>query len=412
MSLQFEIIAGIDQGKKLTIHPGPGMIIGRGSAAYYQVNDPRTSRSHCEVTLQGEQVTIKCLGGSGGTFVNGQKIQQQNLKLGDVVQVGDTQLRLQVGDEPLDVALAPIQAAGQPPQPKKQPDPNKLETLVGTTLSHYEIGHIIGTGRSGIVFFASDIKDNKLVALKVMLPEFAKNEEDIQRFIRGIKTMLPLRHPNLVQLYGAGKTGPYCWIAMEFVAGENLRQVIERIGVAGMLDWRNAFKVAVQIGRVLEYAHGQDIIHRNVTPTNILRDAPSKVVKLGDLMLSKAMEGILAQQITRPGELVGEVEYMSPERTRGTTDIDHRSDLYGLGATLYALLTGRPPFTGSTLVEKITRIRQDEPVPPTKFQLSIPHPFEGLVLKLLAKDPDGRYPSATALLQDLDRIGKVHGITV
>jgi pSer/pThr/pTyr-binding forkhead associated (FHA) protein len=123
MSLQFEIIAGIDQGKKLTIHPGPGMIIGRGSAAYYQVNDPRTSRSHCEVTLQGEQVTIKCLGGSGGTFVNGQKIQQQNLKLGDVVQVGDTQLRLQVGDQPLDVALAPSRPPASPPSRRTRPTP-------------------------------------------------------------------------------------------------------------------------------------------------------------------------------------------------------------------------------------------------------------------------------------------------
>jgi serine/threonine protein kinase len=179
-----------------------------------------------------------------------------------------------------------------------------------------------------------------------------------------------------------------------------------------MLDWRNAFKVAVQVGRALEYAHGQDIIHRNVTPTNILREATTKDVKLGDLMLAKALEGALAKQITRPGEILGDVAYLSPERTRGTTDVDHRSDLYGLGATLYALLTGRPPFQGATLVEKISRIRQDEPVKPTRFQLSIPHPFEGLVLKLLAKDPSDRFQSATALLKELERIGRNHSLTV
>jgi len=411
MSLQFAVIAGPDKGKTFTIHSGKDMLMGRGNAAYYQLSDPRASRSHCEILLEGEQVTVKCLGGSGGTLVNGKKVETHALKLGDVLHVGDTQLRLQLSDHPLDVTMAPIQAAPAG-EKKAEPDPEQLETLVGTTLSHYDIGPAIGTGRTGVVFAATDTDDQRPVALKVMLPEFSKNEDDVQRFIRAIKTMLPMRHPNLVTLYAAGKTNGFLWIAMEYVAGENLMQVIDRLGVAGMLDWRHAFKVATQVGRALEYAHGQDVIHRNVTPTNILRDAPTKDVKLGDLTLAKALEGSLAKQITRPGEIVGDVVYMSPERTRGMTDVDARSDLYGLGATLYALLTGRPPFAGTTLVEKITRIRQDEPVKPTKYQLSIPHPFEGLVLKLLAKDPAGRYQTAAALLKDLERIGKSHGLTV
>src|SRR5262249_41929647 len=153
-------------------------------------------------------------------------------------------------------------------------------------------------------------------------------------------TVLPLRHPNLVTLYGAGKTGPHCWMSMEYVAGENMQQVIDRIGIAGMLDWRRAFQVALHVGRALAHAAGQNIVHRNVTPTNILREATSKVVKLGDLMLAKALEGPLARQITRPGELIGDVNYMCPEQTHGTQDLDARSDLYGLGATVYALLTG------------------------------------------------------------------------
>jgi serine/threonine-protein kinase len=233
----------------------------------------------------------------------------------------------------------------------------------------------------------------------------------MQRFVRAMKTVLPLRHPNLVTLYAAGKTHGYCWVAMEYVAGENMRQVIERIGVAGMLDWRYAFQVAVHVARALEYAHGQNILHRNVTPTNILRDAPTKVVKLGDLMLAKALEGATA--ITRPGELIGDLGYMSPERTRGRSDdVDVRADLYGLGATAYALLTGRPPFEGATLAEKVTRIRQTPPEKPTKYQLSIPGQFEGVVLKLLAKRPEERYQTATELLAELTRVGKFQGVTV
>jgi serine/threonine-protein kinase len=198
---------------------------------------------------------------------------------------------------------------------------------------------------------------------------------------------------------------------MEYIAGENLMQLIDRMGVVGMLDWKNVFKVAVQVARALSYAHEHQIIHRNVTPTNILRDAATKDVKLGDLMLSKAMEGTMAQPITRPGELVGDVAYMSPERTRGTTDIDHRSDLYGLGATLYALLTSHAPFEGASLVEKITKIRQEPPAKPTKYQLAIPHPFEQIIMKLLEKRPEDRYASAEELLVDLERVGKLHGLT-
>jgi serine/threonine-protein kinase len=263
-----------------------------------------------------------------------------------------------------------------------------------------------------MVFHATDTTDNRPVALKVLLPEFAKEEDEVQRFIRAIKTVLPLRHPNLITVYGAGKTGPHCWVAMEYIAGEDMVRVIERIGIAGMLDWRYAFKVAVHVTRALAYAHEQGIVHRNVTPKNILLETPTKAVKLGDLIKAKAMEGVLAKQITRPGELLGDVTYMSPERTRGTTDVDQRSDLYGLGATAYALLTGRPPHAGATLVETIGKIRSEVPVKPTKYQMSIPSGFEGIILKLLGKRPEDRYASATDLLKELERVGKLNGVTV
>jgi serine/threonine protein kinase len=354
---------------------------------------------------------VICNGGSGGTRVNGAAVQRQVLKLGDVIQVGDTQLRVQLGDVPTDVALAAASASPTVPPPAPDPSPEQLESLSGQTLAHYEIGPPIGTGRTSLVFHATDTRDNRPVALKVLLPEFSKNDEEMQRFVRGMKAALQLRHPNLVTTYGAGRTGPYCWVAMEFIAGENLKQVIDRIGVAGMLDWKYAFRTAVQVGRALAYAHGAGYVHRNVTPTNILREATTQSYKLGDLLLAKSLEGTAADQITRPGELVGDVEYMSPERTRGTTDVDARSDLYGLGATAYALLTGRTPCGGKTLVEKVTRIRQTAPEKPTKFQMSVPSMFEGVVLKLLAKDPKDRFPTAAELVAELERVGKYNGVT-
>ena len=247
-------------------------------------------------------------------------------------------------------------------------------------------------------------------ALKVMQPEFARHEDDVQRFVRAMKTMLPLRHPNLVAVLGAGKSGPYCWVSMELVEGESLTEVIARIGVAGMLDWKaRSVRPFTSDGR-LEYAHAQGIIHRDIAPANILERAEDKIVKLGDLMLAKAMEGALAEQVTKPGEVDGDVYYMSPERTKGAGEpVDGRSDLFSLGATCYALLTGKPPFAGRTLVETITRIRTVEPVAPGTFQIGIPSAFEGAILKLLAKRADDRYPSASELVKDLERIGRLTG---
>ena len=414
MSLQLFVLAGPDKDRVYDLKEGADLMLGRGTQSCYQVTDPSVSRTHCQVLLQDGQTTVVCKGGSGGTLVNGKKIQQQQLKPGDILQVGGTQLRLQIDDPAGATTLGGL--APQPAVQKAAPagDVGQLEALVGTTLAHYEIGTgpIIGRGSTSIVFHATDTHDQRPVALKVLLPEISQDEDELQRFVRAMKTVLPLRHPHLITLYAAGKTGPFCWAAMEYIAGENLTEVIQRIGVAGMLDWRYAFRIAVQIGQALAYAHEQKIIHRNVTPKNIIVDAASKDAKLGDLMKAKALEGILAKQITRPGELIGDVAYMSPERTRGATDIDGRADIYGLGATVYALLTGRPPFEGATLVEKITRIRKDEPVKPTKYQLSIPAQFEGAVLKMLAKRPEDRYETADELIAELQRIGKFHGVKV
>src|SRR5262249_19580116 len=183
-----------------------------------------------------------------------------------------------MGDFPLDVALAAVAQAA--PAAKKAAAPagfkvEQLAALSGQKLGHYDIGPVLGTGQSCMVFHANDTRDNRSVAFKVLLPEFSKNEEEMQRFVRAMKTVLPLRHPNLVALDGAGKTGPYCWRAMEYVAGERLTETIRRVGSDGKLDWRQAYRFAVHLARALAYAHGKDILHRNVTPQNVLLEAPT-----------------------------------------------------------------------------------------------------------------------------------------
>ncbi len=406
--LQFVVVEGPDKNARFPIADGDGHLLGRGQDVVYKLTDPRASRKHCEVQFHGDQVTLIDNGSTGGTFVNGSKITSRVLKPGDVINIGDTKLQFQLGDIETGSTISEM--------PRRADDDQKptmqLAELSGRKLSHYDIHEVIRRTPEGMIFRAIDTNGDKQVAFQVMDPTFTENEDDVQRFVRAMKTVLPLDHPHLVRVLGAGRNGPYCWIAMEDIEGETMTQVIQRIGIAGMLDWKYAYRVAVHVARALDYAHGQNIIHRNITPDNVIMQAAEKQAKLGDLMLARALEGALAKQITKPGEMLGDVNYMSPERTKGqSNEIDGRSDLFSLGATVYALLTGRPPFAGSNMIETVTNLRNKEPEKPTKYQMSIPGLFEGLVLKLLQKTPGQRYQTAAELLEELDRIGKFQGAT-
>jgi serine/threonine protein kinase len=416
MQRQLIIVGGPEKGRTFSLDDGQTLFIGRGQASDTKINDPQMSRMHCRIQVDGGRTTLFDDGSSSGTLIGGVKISEQDLQPGDVFQVGDTQIRYVLQSNPHDrttVIGNPILAPASfkaPASLKAPANPNPviapLKNLLGQSLAHYRLDSIIAEGNSGMVFKAHDSEKNRVAAVKVLRPDPTHSEEQKERFVRAMKTMLPVRSPHIVQLFNAGKNGPYCWCAMEYVDGESMTAVIRRIGVEGMLDWREAFRVAVHIGRALQTAFEQSIIHRNVTPANIVRRHADRVCLLGDLMLAKALDGSLAKQVTMPGQLIGEVAYMSPERTRDAQTADHRSDIYGLGATLYALLTGRPPFDGDSLPELIRLVRTEEPRKPKEFQLSINEMFQDSVLKMLAKRPDDRFRNPGELLRALDRVGR------
>lgn len=402
---KFKVISGPDKGLVYHVHESCPLLLGRSRNADPQLKDLAVSRVHCEVEYRKKRVAVTDLDSNSGTFVNNQRVSEAFLKAGDVIRIGDTHLMLEGAGVAEAETLPPLEA-------KSIVFPaSRMAELSGKKLSHFQVGPLVAKADSGIVFKAEDFKSNQTVALKVFWPEFATDDDDMRRFVRSMKTMMPHRHANLVTIHGAGKTGPYCWISMDFIEGESLTQIIERIGVAGMLDWKFALRVAYHVGLALEYAHGKQIVHRNVTPRNIIVQKADKLARLGDLMLAKAKEGSLAQQITKPGELLGDVRFMSPERATGTANLDERSDIYSLGATTYALLTGRAPCEGLSLVETIQKIRNEVPAKPKKFQLAIPDLFEGAVLKMLAKRPGDRYQTAQDLLKDLRRVAKFQGVT-
>jgi serine/threonine-protein kinase len=278
-----------------------------------------------------------------------------------------------------------------------------LYDLSGKQLAHFQVGPVIAPGKTGVVFRARDTREGKDVALKVFLPEFSADDEEVQRFLRAMKTTLRLRHPHLVSVLAAGRSGSLCWVAMELVEGVSLAQAVHQ-AAAGSGDWRVALRVVLHISRALAFLHGHHIIHRNITPANLLITASDGTVKLGDLMKAKAQEGKLAKQVTQAGEILGDLRFMSPEQSTNASAGDGRADLYSLGAVAYALLVGRAPLEGRNFVETILKIRQTPPQPPRQFQPAIPQAFEAIVMKLLAKRPEDRFQSPGELLAHLSKM--------
>jgi serine/threonine protein kinase len=410
MPKQLVVTAGPDQGLVIALPAKDSFLLGRSRANEVRLADPHVSRVHCRIEVSGDEVVLVDHDSAGGTFVNGRRVGgPQALRPGDVIRLGQTELQLRSASPDGDKTILPA-AASAPTVPPAAAAP--LGDMVARTVAHYALGPLLARGQSGFVFHARDTETDRPVVLKILAPRLVSDEPRRERFVRAMKTVLPLRHPNLVTVLGAGRAASQCWIAMEYVEGESLTQVVQRAGSGGRLDWRPALRVGVHLARALEYAHGRQILHRNLGPMNVLLTGRGQVAKLGDLMLAKALEGELAVDLTEPGELLGDLNYLSPERTMPSTTIDERSDLFSLGSTLYALLTGRPPFEGATMIDTIKKLRAGQVERPTTFQTSLPQPVEQVVLRLLARRPEDRYASATDLLRDLERLAAAAGVAV
>lgn len=403
------VVSGPEKGRSFPLEHGQPLVVGRGQASDTKINDPFMSRVQCRVTCDGPHALVTDVSG-GKTLYAGSPLPTENyrLRMGEEFAAGNSVFRIDQSSPEAETGTVNVvlpKAAGQ----RKH---GSLKDLVGQTFGHFHLDEIAAEGKSGMVFKGTDHEKNRRVAIKVLSPDQTSSDEERERFVRAMRTMLPIRHRNLVALHGAGKNGPYCWAAMEWIEGESLTKVIQRIGIEGMLDWREVWRVAADICFALRKAHEEKIVHRNVMPDNILRRFSDKSCVLGDLMLAKALEGTQAKQLTRAGELIGDVAYMAPERTRDNNDIDGRSDIYGLGATLYALLAGRPPFVADGLAALIHMIRDAAPKPPTEYQLAINGQFEGMVLKMLAKSPSERFESPDMVLAELERVGRYQGLTL
>jgi serine/threonine-protein kinase len=267
--------------------------------------------------------------------------------------------------------------------------------MVGSTIAHYKVIAELGRGGMGVVYKAEDTRLHRPVALKLLLDTMAK-PEDQERFMIEARAAAALNHPNIATVYQVEDTGAHTFIAMEFIEGRDLREMVEE---EGGLDAELVIDIAIQAADGLAAAHEKGIIHRDIKSANMMLQ-PDGRVKIMDFGLARIGGGTMMTQV---GMSMGTVAYMSPEQARGV-DVDHRSDIWAFGVVLYELVTGRLPFAGAFEQSMMYAIFNEEPGEAQELEEGLAGKLSPVIKKALVKDQQARYQSMNEVREDLRRI--------
>jgi eukaryotic-like serine/threonine-protein kinase len=272
------------------------------------------------------------------------------------------------------------------------------DSLIDTLFDgRYRIQRKLGAGGMADVYLAEDQELGRRIAIKILNSRHGNDDQFIERFRREAKNAAALNHPNIVSIYDRGEAEDTYYIAMEYLDGRTLKELIVGRGAAPI---NVAIEYARQILSALRFAHRHGIVHRDIKPHNVLVDGEGRV-KVTDFGIARAG----TSQMTETGSIVGTAQYLSPEQARGG-EVDPRSDLYSLGVVLYELLTGKTPFDGETPVEIAMKHLSNTPKPPSKLRPDVPPELDMVVMRALAKNPDDRYQSADEMEADLERVAR------
>jgi eukaryotic-like serine/threonine-protein kinase len=270
------------------------------------------------------------------------------------------------------------------------------DTLIGTVFDgRYRIIRKLGAGGMADVYLAEDQELGRRVAIKILNDRHAADDSFIERFRREAKNAAGLSHPNIVSIYDRGEAEGTYYIAMEYLDGRSLKELIVGRGPAPI---KTAIDYARQILAAVGFAHRHGIVHRDIKPHNVLV-GPEGRLKVTDFGIARSG----ASQMTEVGSIIGTAQYLSPEQARGAP-VDQTSDLYSVGVVLSEMLTGQVPFTGETPLEIAMKHLSEVPRPPSELRPAVPHDLDSIVLRALAKDPAERYQSADEMDADLQRV--------
>ena len=258
----------------------------------------------------------------------------------------------------------------------------------------YQIIEELGRGSMGVVYKAHDPQIDRLVALKVLRPDRVTSEDFVQRFLKEARAIGRLSHPNIVTVYDVGRDHGTIYIAMEFLRGKPLNEIIRE----RQSSLEEITGIVSQVAQALDYAHANGIVHRDIKPSNIIVNTDWQI-KITDFGIAHIEDPSAAYQ-TQAGEILGTPVYMSPEQVIGQA-VDGRSDLYSLGVILYEMSTRRRPFKGENLAAIFRAITQDTPIIPVKAEPTLPKAHSQLIMKSINKKPDERFQTGREMAEAL-----------
>lgn len=262
--------------------------------------------------------------------------------------------------------------------------------------NRYKILELIGEGGMALVYKAECTLLQRIVAVKVLRTQYSSDKEFVDRFRREAQAAASLSHPNMVNIYDVGEEDGIHYIVMEYISGTTLKDLIKK---EAPLPVNKALRIALQIAEALKHAHERNIVHRDIKPHNILLTADGRA-KVTDFGIARA---ISAGGYTQTGVVMGSVQYFSPEQAKGAP-VGPQSDLYSLGCVLYEMLSGEVPFQGESPISIALKHLQEEPLPINRFRQDLPQSVVSLVERAMAKDLGKRYPSARAMIKDIQAV--------
>jgi serine/threonine protein kinase len=365
---------GPQKGRRVPLTAPGSYCIGRDQAAEVCLPDPMVSRRHCAIEVKDGSSRLRDLGSANGTIVNGKRVQEGPLNVGDRILAGDTLLTF-LGEE--------------------SDDP-----LLGKILKGYEVLKRIGRGGMGTVYLARQVSLERHVALKLLSPEMVEDPDFLGRFLEEARSAGRLNHPNIVMVYDiddAALDGQrIVYYSMEYMAGGSVEDLLHR---EGRLEPQRALEISLATARGLLYAERVGLVHRDIKPGNLMIHE-SGTVKIGDLGIAtrSTRAGTMASQ---SGGVSGSPHYISPEQATGQ-DLDSRADIYSLGASLFQMLTGRTPFSGADVREVLLKQIREPPPDLAALRPELTPSVGRLVSGMLEKNRDQRYAGAQKLIQAIE----------
>ncbi len=403
MKVELKVISGPHEGQAFQFDGHDTFQVGRGPQAHFRLpkKDNFFPRLHFMIEVNPPFCRLTDLESTNGTKINQERVQHADLRHGDVIRGGKTQIGVHIDDDsvretrrqvasPSDIAAEAKEVATLPAA--VQQDATDLNA--GKGIGPYEIVREIGRGGMGVVYLARRTNDRALIALKTIRPDVEVSERDIKLFLREAQVLQSLQHPRIIPFVEIGEDSGQLYFAMEYLPAPNAAELLRE---RGPLSIPTAVAIACQVLEALEYAHARRYVHRDIKPENVLvQDSGASLnVKLADFGLARVYQTSRMSGITMQGEIGGSLAFAPPEHLTNYRDAAPTGDLYSVAAMLYTLLTGEFIYDfPDSVARAVLMVLQTDPIPIRDRRDDIPNDLITILHKALERDSEKRFASA------------------